>query len=173
MPPKWLQPPSSAQSAKRTLRAFYYLWSVAVNVSANASLPDLSPSHLASLPAKTLQSHLKSYGLSNRGSKRAMAGHLYRFLHPTVQFTTDASPTPAITTPVTASASSPATVNILRQVMEQLSTFFQQFSHPLPYENTVVLSTTQDTLPSNITPLLTQWTIHLMWMRCSLQPQTQ
>ena len=77
-----------------------------------------------------------------------MANRLYQFLHPAVQLMTDASPTPVITTSVAASASSLATVNVPRQVMEQLSTFFQQFSHPPPCENTV-LSTTQDTLPNN------------------------
>ena len=127
MPPKRHLPPSSCQ-AKRTR-----LSSATISTTLNASnVAALSITNLASLPAKTLRSHLKGHGLSATGNKVTMANRLYTFLHPSLPaaatlpdtsatLLTVATTTSAVTpTPVTTTSS---TVAVLCQLMEQLSMF--------------------------------------------------
>ena len=121
--------------------------------SANATTPnvgniqELSPSALASLPAKTLRSHLKGYSLSAAGSKVMMANRLYQFLHPVGQPANNPSSTPqntvAPTTTIETASTSVPTINA-RQIIEQLSTRLQQANS--------AMSTTIQNNPSNNSP---------------------
>ena len=129
MPPKRHLPPSSRR-AKHT-RLSSATSPTTLNTSNAATL---SITNLALLPAKTLRSHLKGHGLSATGNIVTMANCLYTFLHPSLPVATtlpETSATPS-TVATTTSASTPApvtttssTVAVPRQLMEQLSVFFQ------------------------------------------------
>ena len=114
MPPKHRQAPSLTSSAKRTRSTTSNSTSAQATPSDTSNIRELSLSDLASLPAKTLRSQLKSYKLSPMGNKSIMANHLYQFLHPT-----------SVSTGLGTVPSMPSsTINVPRQIMEQLSSFF-------------------------------------------------
>ena len=103
---------------------------------------DLSPSDLASLPAKTLRSHLKFYKLSPVGNKMTLANRLYQFLHPTVSPANNTS-----STSIDMACSPSSTISVPRPVMEQLSAFFQQFNNAIP---TTTMDTSGNNQPSTV-----------------------
>ena len=114
MPPKRRQTPSVTSSAKRTRSTTSNSTSAQATPSDTSNIRELSLSDLASLPAKTLRSQLNSYKLSPMGNKTIMANRLYQFLHPTS----------ASTGLETAPSMPSSTINVPRQIMEQLSSFF-------------------------------------------------
>ena len=118
MLPKHRQAPSLTSSAKRTRSTTSNSTSAQATPSDTSNIRELSLSDLASLPAKTLRSQLKSYKLSPMGNKSIMANHLYQFLHPT-SASTGLGTVPSMPS---------STINVPRQIMEQLSSFFQQLN---------------------------------------------
>ena len=151
---KCRQPLSSQQSAKRmcstTFSGSSTSASAPVNPPDNNSIARLSLSDLTALSANTLRTHLQSNKLSSIGNKVTMASRLDRFLHPAV-----ASPSDTLSVPRTAPSTtaieptSTSTVNVPLQVIEQLSTFFQQFNHQAPQQSNDTPSAIINDVPAN------------------------
>ena len=141
MPPKRRQAPSLTSSAKHTRSTTSNSTSAQATPPDTSNIRELSLSDLASLPAKTLCSQLKSYKLSPMGNKTTMVKHLYQFLHPT-----------SVSTGIETAPSIPSsTINVPRQIMEQLSSFFQQLNSATP---SITGDTSGNNPPSagNVTP---------------------
>ena len=139
MPPKRRQSstPSMPTKRSRSTRS-----TASDNTQAQATLlnvnniQEFTLSNLVSLSAKTLRSQLKRYKLSPVGNKTIMANCLYQFLHPAVS--SNITPTGLEQPPaaVETSHTTPSTINVPRQIMEQLSSFFQQFNNAIPITST-------------------------------------
>ena len=97
MPPKRRQPSQSTQPAKRTRSSSSAMASANATTLNGCNMQDLSPSALASLPAKTLRSHLKGHNLSAAGSKLIMANRLLSVPTPDYAHANDPSSTPGNT----------------------------------------------------------------------------
>ena len=122
MPPKRRQAPRLMLSAKRTCSTTSDSTSSHATLLDTSNIRELSLSDLASLPAKTLCFHLKGYKLSPVGNKTTMANHLYQFMHPT-----------SASTGIEIAPSMPSLIiNVPRQIMKQLSLFFQQLNSTTP-----------------------------------------
>ena len=93
------------------------------------NIQEFTLSNLALLPVKMLRSQLKRYKLSPVGNITTIANRLYQFLHSAVLSNitpTDVEPPP---TAAETSHTTPLTINMPWQIMEQLSSFFQQFNN--------------------------------------------
>ena len=102
-----------------------------LNVDVN-NIQEFTLSNLASLPAKMLRLQLKRYKLSPIGNKTTIANRLYQFLHPAVSSNITPTGLEQPPTAVETSHTTPSTINVPRQIMEQLSLFFQQFNNAIP-----------------------------------------
>ena len=90
-----------------------------------------------------------------------MANHLYQLLHPVVAPPNDTSSAPETASPTTTTEpSSTSTINVPRQVIKQVSTFFQQFTHQVPQHcDSTPSATISDILansPSNADEILSE-----------------
>ena len=105
--------------------------SAPVNPSYDSNIAHLLFSDLVAMSAKTLCLHLNAPSFQLLETKlRTMANHRYQLLHHVFAPPNNTSSAPGTASPTTAiEPSSTSTINIPCQVIKQLSTFFQLFSH--------------------------------------------
>ena len=139
MPPKRRQSSTPTMPAKRSHSTHS---TASDNTQAQSTLLDVNNiqeftlSNLALLPAKTLRSQLKRYKLSPVGNKATIANCLYQFLHPAVLNNITPTGVEPLPTAAEMSHTTSSTINAPRQIMEQLSSFFQQFNNAIPITST-------------------------------------